>query len=42
MTSREENIGWIADLLDLEEVERKLLIFQLNRTGRGSRSCLTC
>jgi len=34
-TAREDNVGWIAGLLDLEEVERKLLIFQLNRHRPG-------
>lgn len=35
ITSQEQNIDWITGLLDLEEVERKLLIFQLNRHRPG-------
>lgn len=31
VTSREQSIDWLAGLLELEEVERKLLIFQLSR-----------
>ena len=35
ITSQEQNIDWVTGLLDLEEVERKLLIFQLNRHRPG-------
>ncbi len=34
-TSQEQNIEWVADLLSLEALERKLLIFQLNRHRPG-------
>ena len=32
---QEQNVAWVADLLGLEKVERKLLIFQLNRHRPG-------
>ncbi len=35
ITSQEQNIDWVSGLLGLEEVERKLLIFQLNRHRPG-------
>jgi hypothetical protein len=35
ITSQEQNIDWITDLLYLEKVERKLLTFQLNRHRPG-------
>jgi ATPase family associated with various cellular activities (AAA) len=35
INSQEQNIDWLTGLLDLEEVERKLLIFQLNRHRPG-------
>jgi hypothetical protein len=31
VTTREQNVDWLTSLLGLEEVERKLLIFQLSR-----------
>lgn len=34
-TSQEQNIEWVADLLSLEALERKLLIFQMNRHRPG-------
>jgi hypothetical protein len=35
LTAQEQNVAWVADLLGLEKVERKLLIFQLNRHRPG-------
>ena len=35
INSQEQNIDWLTGLLDLDEVERKLLIFQLNRHRPG-------
>jgi hypothetical protein len=35
VTAQEQNVTWVADLLDLEKVERMLLIFQLNRPRPG-------
>jgi ATPase family associated with various cellular activities (AAA) len=35
ITSQEQNVDWVAGLLGLDDVERKLLIFQLNRHRPG-------
>jgi hypothetical protein len=35
ITSQERNIDWITGLLDLDGLERKLLMFQLNRHRPG-------
>ena len=35
LTPQEQNVAWLADLLGLEQIERKLLIFQLNRHRPG-------
>jgi SpoVK/Ycf46/Vps4 family AAA+-type ATPase len=35
VSSQEQNIDWVTGLLGLEEVERKLLVFQLNRHRPG-------
>ena len=35
LTVQEQNVAWICGLLGLEEVERKLLVFQLNRHRPG-------
>jgi ATPase family protein associated with various cellular activities (AAA) len=35
LTSREQSVDWLTSLLGLEEVERKLLIFQLSRHQPG-------
>ncbi len=35
VTAQEQNVTWVADLLELEKVERMLLIFQLNRHRPG-------
>ena len=35
ITSQEQNVDWICGLLSLETIERKLLVFQLNRHRPG-------
>jgi hypothetical protein len=35
ITPQERNVDWLTDLLGLEQIERKLLIFQLNRHRPG-------
>lgn len=42
VTSQEQNVDWIAGLLELDEVERKLLLFQLSRHRPGFSQLFDC